>query len=44
MSFNAKPLVSIATPVYNSEQYLQECLDSIIAQTYENWEYVIVNN
>ena len=38
------PIVSIITPVYNAEKYLAECIESIIAQTYENWEYVVVNN
>ena len=38
------PLVSVITPVYNGERYLHECIDSVIAQTYRNWEYVIVNN
>jgi glycosyltransferase involved in cell wall biosynthesis len=36
--------VSIVTPVYNTEKYLKECMESILNQTYENWEYVIVNN
>jgi len=38
------PLVSIVTPVYNGEAYLQECFDSVLAQTYPNWEYLIVDN
>jgi glycosyltransferase involved in cell wall biosynthesis len=38
------PLVSIVTPVYNGEKYLAECIESVLAQTYQNWEYVIVNN
>jgi glycosyltransferase involved in cell wall biosynthesis len=38
------PLVSIITPVYNGETYLAECIDSVLGQTYTNWEYVIVNN
>lgn len=38
------PLVSIVTPVYNGEPYLRECLDSVMAQTYTNWELVILNN
>lgn len=39
-----QPLVSIVTPVYNEEQHLAECIESVLAQTYSNWEYVIVNN
>lgn len=38
------PLVSIVTPVFNGEKYLAECIDSVLAQTYPNWEYLIVNN
>jgi len=44
MSEQSQPLVSIVTPVYNTEKYLAECIESVLAQTYENWEYVIVNN
>lgn len=39
-----KPLVSIVTPVYNGEKYLVECIESVLNQTYDEWEYVIVNN
>ncbi|WP_089721622.1 glycosyltransferase family 2 protein [Candidatus Entotheonella palauensis] len=38
------PVVSVVTPVYNGEPYLAECIESILAQTYPHWEYVIVNN
>lgn len=38
------PLVSIFTPAYNGEAYLRECIDSVLAQTYDNWDYTIVNN
>jgi len=44
MNTEARPLVSIVTPVYNGAQYLGECLDSLIAQTYQNWECVVANN
>ncbi|MDF0677228.1 MAG: glycosyltransferase family 2 protein [Nitrospira sp.] len=40
----SQPLVSVLTPVYNCEDYLSECIESVLAQTYENWEYCIVNN
>ena len=44
MSEPIQPLVSVITPVYNTEKYLAECIESVLAQTYQNWEYVIVNN
>ncbi|MFH1932386.1 MAG: glycosyltransferase family 2 protein [Pseudomonadota bacterium] len=44
MALTSQPLVSVITPVYNTEKYLAECIESVIAQTYKNWEYVIVNN
>jgi len=40
----SEPLVSIVTPVYNTEKYLAECMESVLAQTYGNWEYLVVNN
>ena len=39
-----RPLVSVVTPVYNGEKYLVECIASVVGQTYDNWEYFIVNN
>jgi len=44
MNAHKDPLVSVVTPVYNGEPYLRECIESVLAQTYSNWEYVIVNN
>jgi glycosyltransferase involved in cell wall biosynthesis len=44
MTSTTQPLVSVVTPVYNSEKYLAECIESVLSQTYQNWEYVIVNN
>lgn len=37
------PKVSVIMPVYNGEKYLREALDSIIAQTFTDWECIIVN-
>jgi glycosyltransferase involved in cell wall biosynthesis len=38
------PLVSILTPVYNGADYIAECIKSVQKQTYQNYEYIIVNN
>lgn len=43
-SASPQPLVTVLTPVYNGERYLAQCIDSVLAQTYKNWEYCIVNN
>ena len=39
-----QPLISIIIPVYNVEQYLRECLDSVLAQTYPNLEIILIND
>lgn len=44
MKNSSQPRVSAVTPVYNGAKYLRECVESVLAQTYENWEYLIVNN
>ena len=44
MKENSVPLVSIIIPVYNTEKYIRECLDSIISQTYNNFEVIIVDD
>ena len=38
------PKVSIVIPVYNSAKYLKQCLDSLIAQTLEDFEVICVND
>ena len=44
MESRRPPLVSIVTPVYNNQVYFAECIESILGQTYENWDYTIVDN
>ena len=39
-----KPLVSICTPVYNGEEHIEDCIKGVLNQTYENFEYIIVDN
>ena len=38
------PLVSVVTPVYNGDEFLPQCIESVLAQTYQNWDFTIVNN
>jgi glycosyltransferase involved in cell wall biosynthesis len=38
------PLVSVGVPVYNGENFIIECLQSILDQSYQNWECIIVDN
>ena len=38
------PLISVIVPVYNVEEYIEECLDSIINQTYQELEIIIVED
>lgn len=40
----SNPLVSVVMSVYNSEKYLKEAIESILSQTYTNFEFIIVND
>lgn len=40
----SQPLISIIVPCYNQAQYLDECLQSVFNQSYQNWECIIVND
>jgi glycosyltransferase involved in cell wall biosynthesis len=44
MNIEKQPLVSIVTPLYNEEKHLRECIESLLGQTYQNWECIIANN
>jgi len=39
-----RPLVSIITPTYNHEKYLADCIDSVLKQSYTEWEMIILND
>ncbi len=44
MAATARPHVSVVTPVYNGARHLGECIESVLGQTYKEFEYVIVDN
>ena len=37
-------LISVVIPVYNAEKYIKRCLNSIMNQTYDNLQIVVVND
>ncbi|MDD5634070.1 MAG: glycosyltransferase [Candidatus Omnitrophica bacterium] len=39
-----KIMVSVITPVYNNEKYISQCIESILGQTYGDFEYIIVDD
>ena len=38
------PLISIITPAYNHERYIVQCIQSVLDQSYSNWEMLIIND
>ena len=38
------PLVSVMMPAYNAEKYIEQAIHSLQAQTYSNWELIVVND
>ena len=42
--YESKALISIIVPIYNVEKYLRQCLDSIMNQTYQNFECLLIND
>lgn len=39
-----QPLISVIVPCYNQSIYMDECLQSVLDQTYQNWECIMVND
>jgi glycosyltransferase involved in cell wall biosynthesis len=38
------PIISVIVPCYNQAEYLNECLESVVKQSYDDWECIIVND
>ena len=41
---NNSTLISVIVPAYNTEKYINTCIDSLLAQTYINYELIIIND
>jgi len=41
---SSKPLVSVVTPFLNAEEFIREAIESVLAQTYDNWELLLVDD
>lgn len=39
-----KQLISVIVPFYNAKEYLKECIESVLKQTYDNWELILIND
>ena len=42
--YESKALITIIVPIYNVEKYLRQCLDSVLNQTYQNFECLLIND
>jgi teichuronic acid biosynthesis glycosyltransferase TuaG len=38
------PMVSVIMPAFNAERYIEEAINSVISQTYTNWELIVIND
>ena len=41
---NYSPAISVVIPMYNAEKYIGDCLESILAQTFEDFEVIVVDD
>ena len=43
-SVKTSPTISVIVPVYNAEKYLHRCIDSVLAQTYQDFELLLIDD
>ena len=44
MNRTSKPLLAVITPTYNHQEYIAQCVDSVLKQTYSDWEQIILDD
>src|SRR5699024_4756465 len=44
MTHDKKPMISVITPAYNSEDFIKETIQTVLDQTYSDWEMIIVDD
>lgn len=44
LTLNMNELVSVVIPIYNAEKYLEKCIESVIKQTYQSLEIILIND
>ena len=40
----ASPVVSVVTPFHDTGEFLEECIESVLAQSFDDFEYILVDN
>ena len=41
---NSNPAISVIIPVYNAERYLRQCVDSMLSQTFKDFELLLIDD
>ena len=44
LRISSNPLISVVMPVHNGERYIEKSIRSVIMQTYDNWELIVIDD